>query len=167
MLRVVQRADAEVVPGEKEALPGGVPDGEGELAVELIDAGRAPILVKVNEHLRVRGRIETVPLRFQPGPELRIIIDLAVEDDPDRPRFVADGLGAGREVDDAQAGVAEPGEVVEVEALLVGAPVGEGGRHGGQALRGGAAFAPRIEDPGDAAHGSLRPPSSPGSRRSL
>ena len=53
--RVVKGFLAHPVAGEQQALPDGVPEGEGEHAV---DAGKevvAPLLVAVDEHLGVCG----------------------------------------------------------------------------------------------------------------
>ena len=46
-------------------------------------------------------------MRLQLGADVGEVVDLAVEDDLDRPVLVAERLIAGREVDDAQPAVAE------------------------------------------------------------
>jgi hypothetical protein len=84
----------------------------------------------VHDHLAVRLAAEAV-LRDQAAEELAIVVDLAVEDEPDRAVFVRKGLaGRLREVDDGQAPVAEANWAVEVHPLGVGPAVGEGARHG-------------------------------------
>src|SRR3712207_7372061 len=49
-----------------------------------IDAGRAPILVEVDDHLRVGAGTEAVPAGEQLLAQLDVVEDLAVADHPDR-----------------------------------------------------------------------------------
>jgi hypothetical protein len=55
--------------------------------------------------------------------QLDVIEDLTVEDDPEIVRLVGEGLLAGGQIDDREAGVGEPRVRVTVEAELVGPPV--------------------------------------------
>ena len=68
----------------KSSLPSDIPDGEGELAVEIAQAGRAVLFVEVQDDLGVGVRGEPMAARFQLGPQLDVVEDLAVEDDPER-----------------------------------------------------------------------------------
>ena len=61
--------------------------------------------------------------------DLGEVVDLAVEDDPDRAVLVAERLIAGREVDDAQPAVAEADAAVEIVAAGVGTAVRDGVGH--------------------------------------
>ncbi len=51
-------------------------------------------------------------LRFELGTQDGVVVDFAVEDCPDRPVLVAHRLVAGMQVDDGEAPVAEPAEIV-------------------------------------------------------
>src|SRR5258705_6469069 len=57
----------------------------------------------MDQRLGIRGRGEPMPPSDQVGSELPVVVDLAIEDDPDAAVLVADGLVAAREVDDAEA----------------------------------------------------------------
>ena len=62
---VVDRPHAHPVAGEDEPVAPLVPQGEGEVAVERLDAGRAALLVEVDDHLGVRGGPEGVAAAAQ------------------------------------------------------------------------------------------------------
>src|SRR2546430_1568264 len=83
----------------------------------------ASLLVQVDDDLGVRARVDRVSPALQIPAELLEVVDLAVEDGPDRPVFVVHGLAAGLQVDDAQPSHAEPDAGRHVEALVVGAAV--------------------------------------------
>jgi hypothetical protein len=61
--------------------------------------------------------------------QLTVVVDLAVEDDPDGPILVADWLLAALEVDDAQPSHAESNTWTEIHAFLVRAPVHQQSAH--------------------------------------
>ena len=65
----------------------------------------------MDDHLGVAVRAEAVPARLELGADVGEVVDLAVEDDPDRAVLVGERLIAGREIDDAQAAMpeADPG----------------------------------------------------------
>ena len=73
-----ERPDAEAVAREEELPLAPVPDGEGEVAVQPVEAGGAPLRVGLCDHLGVaRGRepvAEALELRLQ----LDVVVDLAV-----------------------------------------------------------------------------------------
>ncbi len=116
---VMQRLDARAVAREQQRLFVPVPERDGEHAAQPFERGRTPFLVGVNDRLGVARRVENVARRFQPLPQLAIVVDLTVEDEPDRSVFVVNRLMAGRQVDDAQAAHAESGAGLHVHALIV------------------------------------------------
>ena len=85
------------------ALADRVPDGEGELADQLLDAFRAQLFIQVNITSLSESGAERVAASYQFGTELNVVEHLAVTDDPERAIFVADGLQAAFQVDDAEA----------------------------------------------------------------
>ncbi len=89
----------------------------------------APLFVPVDDRLGVRSGAVAVSDGLQLGPEVGVVVDLAVVADPHRPVLVAQRLLAGGQVDDAQPPVAEGCPVVEVEPLFVRPPVREDRRH--------------------------------------
>ena len=75
--------DAELIARAKQALPWRVPDGEDEIAEEMIDALLAPDLIRAQDQLRVGGcRQFFVALGAKPGPEIVARVHAGVGDDP-------------------------------------------------------------------------------------
>ena len=151
--RVVERLDAVVVAGEHQAgLVAGVvaqvEDGERPHAVEAGEAVGPPLQVRVQHHLGVARGVEGVAERFELGPQLAEVVDLAVVGELHRAVVGADRLVTTGGVDDREAAVAEAGQRVLEEPLAVGAAVGDPAGHGGQ--EGGVGRAP---EPGNATHG--------------
>ena len=105
---VVERLHAEpVARGEQAALPR-VPDRERPHPVEALDAALAPLAVGLEDHLRVRLRAEAMALRLELGPQLDVVVDLAVMDQLEPAVPACEGLQARvREVDDREPEVAE------------------------------------------------------------
>ena len=64
---------------------------------------RAPsLLVEVDDRLGVAVGRKTWPRALEVAPQLAVVVDLAVEDDPDGAVLVGDRLMAAFEVDDAE-----------------------------------------------------------------
>src|SRR5438045_821295 len=64
-----------------------VPDGEGEHAAKVFDAGRAALLVCVDDCFGVRASLKNVAASFEFGLQLAVVVNLAIEDDCDLPVF--------------------------------------------------------------------------------
>src|SRR5919108_1851137 len=118
-LRVVHRLDAEPVAREEQLLPALVPDREAEHAAQPLDASRPQLLVEVDDRFGIARGAEDVALLLELVPELAIVVDLAVEHDPDGGVLVRHGLLAAGQVDDAQTAHAERHTVSEIDAFLV------------------------------------------------
>src|SRR5439155_18197476 len=80
----VQRLLPQAISGEKQALALHIPDGESEHPVQMSYEVVSPLEVPVNEHLRVRLRLEFVPPSSELGVEGAVVPDLTVVDDDDR-----------------------------------------------------------------------------------
>src|SRR5205823_2230096 len=127
--RHVQRLDPEAVAGEQQGPRLGVPNGERKHAAEACHARRALLLVQMQDRFRVAlGRERVSPVDQAPA-QLRVVVDLPVEDDHRRPILVEDRLVTAREVDDAEATHAHADGAVYVDALVVGAPMPDGVAH--------------------------------------
>ena len=113
---VVQRLDAEAIAREQQAAVGAIPDREREHALQPLDASLAFLFVEVQDRFGVAARAVAVPAPLEIRPQLRVVVDLAVEDDPHRLVFVGHRLVAAGHIDDRQAPVAEAGGTVDVEA---------------------------------------------------
>jgi hypothetical protein len=110
-LRVVERLDAEVVAAEHEPARTGRPPEVGDrVRPHAVEAGRAvvaPLLVGVDDDLGVGLRGEGVAQLLELGAQLAVVVDLAVEDEPDRLVLVGDRLVAAGPVDDGEPAVPE------------------------------------------------------------
>jgi len=147
---VVKRLLAEAVAREEEAAVRGVVHREGEHAVQAAGQLRTPFLIAVDQHLGV-GMVgpERVALRGELGAQLHVVVDFTVEDHADGARLVPHRLLAGGQVDDGEAPVQQvhAGRGVDVDALAVGAAVGDGAAHLAQDRLG-----PLPHESRDAAH---------------
>src|SRR5262249_37655952 len=85
-----------------------------------------PLLVAVNEHLRVRPGREAVTGSLELAPQLREVVDLAVLDDRARAVLVRDRLGATGEVRDRRPPGGEPHTPLGERALPRRAPARTG-----------------------------------------
>src|SRR5256885_957854 len=81
---------------------GRVPEGEGELAADVLEHALAVLLPQVRQQFGVGVGAEVVALGLQGRLHLGVVEQFAVEDDPDRLVFVGDRLPAVAEADDAQ-----------------------------------------------------------------
>ena len=165
----MQRFDADAVAGEKQRPGPGVPDREAEHAAQARDGGGSPLLVGVHDRFRVGGGIETVPGGFELAPELTVVVDLAVEDDPDGAVFVVNRLVPSRQIDDAQTPHSQRHAVGRINSLIVRAAVPDDVTHLMRKRmrcirRQRIAGRSRFDEPGDAAH-TINSPFSPRSAR--
>src|SRR5437667_2527635 len=127
---VVQRLNSNPVPRQKQRLRIVIPNREGKHATQLLQAFGTQFLVKVNNHLRIRLSLEGVPFTKQDTPQLLIVIDLPIENDPDRAVLIREWLVASAEVNDGQPAMAQANLVSHVESLVVRPAVANRLEHG-------------------------------------
>ena len=123
--RVVEGFDPETVAGEHQRAGRRVPDREGEHALQVIKRSEATVLVPVYDHFGIRACRERMAARGEVCPELAVVVDLAVEDDPDAPPFARHRLVAGREIDDLEPSHGESRGPLDEDAFVVGPAVGK------------------------------------------
>ena len=105
---IVQRLFTHPVAGEKQGIVSAIPEGEGEHAVERVQATRAALFIEMHDHFRVRMGAKPVAFVFKLLSQLLVVVNLTVEADPDGFVFVGHRLLAGGgKVDDAESLVAE------------------------------------------------------------
>ena len=80
---IVEGFDAHGVAGDEEALAWGVPDGEGEHAVEFIEDVVAPLEVAEDDDFGIGAAEERVAELEEFLADFEIVIDFAIEDHPD------------------------------------------------------------------------------------
>src|SRR6266513_2018051 len=103
-----------------------VPDGQSEHAVQMIEHLIAPLLIPVDDDLRIASGSEDVPICFQLSPELLKIVDFTIEDDPNGFFLVRHGLVAARKVDDREPSKTESERPCDIVALIIGTSMDKG-----------------------------------------
>ena len=101
-----------------------------------VQAGRAEVLVEVQGDLAVGAGAEAVAPALEVALHALEVVELAVDDDPQALVLAGDRLIAGRQVDDAEPGVAQPDPPIagDPRPLSVRPAVGESE---GRLLQGG------------------------------
>src|SRR5262249_22797400 len=93
-----------------------------------------------NDGFRVAMRAEPVPSTAQLRPQFLVVVDFAIEDDPDGRVFVVDRLLAGRQINDGQTSHAEADARHKSADLIVWAAAANSCAHPAQ----DCVVAPRI-----------------------
>jgi len=107
----------------------------------------------MNDRLGVAPGAVVMATCLEPGPELRVVVDLAVVDDPARLVLVGHGLLPAGDVDDREPSVTKPDRPLRPEALAVRPPMTEHVTHAlEQRLVHGFARI-QIDDADDSTHG--------------
>ena len=117
---VVERLDAEAIADKKQPSFRIVPERKGKHAAEAVDRAIAPLFVGVDDDFGIGLRAEHVARSLELGADVGEVVDLAVEDDPDRPVLVGERLIARRQIDDAQTAMSEADAGTDEEAVGVG-----------------------------------------------
>ena len=116
---VVQRLDAQTIAGQQQTPLRGVPDRKRKHPAQMVDAAWTELFPQVNDGFGVAGSPKTMTARGEFLAQLAVVVDLAIEDDPDRSIFVADRLLAAVQVDDAQASHAQPDAITQVHTFFI------------------------------------------------
>src|SRR6266545_691546 len=99
---IVEGLDPHTVTSSEEQVLALIVDDKREHAVEIVETGRALLLIQPQQHLRVRvRRAKPIALLLQFGTEFGSIEDLAVENDPDLAARGAHGLVPTLEIENA------------------------------------------------------------------
>jgi hypothetical protein len=152
MLAVIEWLDAYTISRKKQSLPGSIPDRKGEHSTQIVDAFLGTFLIQVDNDLRVSGGLELVTARKQSLTQLRIIVDFAIKDDPNRAVLVGERLGACAQVDDRKPKMAETNRTAKIYAPSIRATMTHDIEH---SLNLGSLDSSReieMELTGDAAH---------------
>ena len=109
-----------------------IPDREREHPSQAVDAGGPELFVRMHDRFSVAGCAELVPALLQLVLQVAIVVDLAVEDDPDPPIFIAERLMSAGQIDNREATKPERGLLRQVGSAGTGR-----GLRSGQVLRDG------------------------------
>ena len=131
-----------------------IPDGKGELPVEVFEHLRPRLLVQVHKNFGVRLGVEAMAPRFKIRTQLGVVEDLPVEHDPHGAVFVVDRLVPAAQIDDAQPGVGEARGPIEIKTGGIRPPVLDEADHLLQKIRVRGFIGFEIYDSGYAAHGA-------------
>src|SRR6266700_5279142 len=93
-----------------------------------------------------------MPARFEVGPQLDVIEDFSIKDDPEIFILVRNRLAAAAEVNDAQPGAAQPGFLIEQDAEFIWTTVAQHRQHLPHIALGNGPLAGTLEHACDAAH---------------
>ena len=102
------------------------------------------VLVEVDEHFRVAVRAEAMAAAEESVPQRAVVVDFAVEDDPDRAVFVGQRLMSAGDVEDGEAAMSQGDAGLGIARCDEMCPRRPG--RGGAARRSsaGASLAPRL-----------------------
>src|SRR5579862_6117269 len=148
----MQRLLAQSVACQQKLLFAFVIDCEGKHASQLLHAIWTHLFVEMNDYFGVSVGAELVTVRDELGPELGEVIDFAVEDDPGAAVFIEHRLVATGKINDAQTAHAEPGAVLDEDALIVGPAMHNLLAHAVNGVLVDARAGPGIDDSRDSAH---------------
>ena len=98
--RVVQRFDAQAITNQQHQIPLSVPESIGKHAPQPIDCLRSLLFIEMDQNFRIAMGLKAVAFLNQFLAEFSIIIDLSVQDRPDRTGFVSDRLMTACWIDD-------------------------------------------------------------------
>ncbi len=159
---VVERLLPEAIARQEEGGSACVPDGEGEHTAQVVQAPLAAFLVQVQDGLGIASRPEPMTSGLQTLPELLVVVDLPVEDDPEGSILVRHRLPAPRQVDDGETRHPDADGRLFVHPDIIRTAVTERQEHARKHARGSRADVPR-----NSTHDQTPPhPEATASRRS-
>src|SRR4051812_30161301 len=119
VVEIVKRLNSQPVSRTKKRLAVAVPNGEREHTAELLDTGRAELLVRMYDRFGVAPGDVMVAGAFEFGPDRSVVENFSVEGNPLGPVLVRHRLVAAGNVDDAEAAMTKEGSSVLVHAMAV------------------------------------------------
>src|SRR5580658_870567 len=149
---VIEGLDSQAVPRDEQPPRTPIPDRKRKHTAQFLNAFRAILLVKMNDGFRVAMRTEAVAARDQPFPQNLVIVNFAVEDYPDRPVLIADGLVASDQVDDAEAPHSQSDAAFRVDSLIVRPTVRHRCAHTPQDVIANLRVSPKLKDASNSTH---------------
>src|SRR5579862_1010097 len=98
----------------------------------MLNALASIFLVQMNNRFRVAFSAIAVATRFEIFSQILVVINFTIEDDPNVPVFITQGLVAGLNVDDAEPAHCQAHVLLDKEAVIIGAPVDDLLVHSGE-----------------------------------
>ena len=129
---VIERLDSQTVAGKKQLASNAVPQGNREHAVQALDRPIAVFLVQMENRLGVGPSAVAVATRFEPGAQVRMVVDFSVEHAPDIAVLGCHGLPSAGDVDDRKPTMAESDGAFHPIAGAIRPAMGEHVAHAGE-----------------------------------
>src|SRR5262249_55092382 len=124
----------------------------GKHPAKTLHAAWPHVFVQMHDYFGVAGGAKTMTSGLEVLAQSAIVVNFAVEDDPDGLVLVSDGLVAGPEVDDAQTPHAQSDRGLDVVPEVIGAPVRDPVAHCLEGRQGDGMPGIRVDDARYAAH---------------
>ena len=150
---VEQRANADAVAHQQQAAALGIPQCNGELAVEVLDKAFTIAVVEVQDDFGVGFGAEPVPHGQQRFAQFDVVEDLTVEAHPDAATRIAHRLGTIDQINDGQARMGQADAPVDVETFGVRSAMRERRDHRLKIAARGFRGRGRAQEAGYATHG--------------
>ncbi len=154
---VVKRLYAQPIAGNEQRLMRAVPDGKGKHSAQVLDAVFPIFFVQVNDGFRVAVSAITMATRDQLLTQDRVVVNLAIENDPDRSIFIADGLVPGCDIDDAEPSHAQADTSSSKSAFIVRTAMSHHIAHPTQAGYIDTLVSPEIKNTCNSTHRPISP----------
>jgi hypothetical protein len=106
-----------------------IPEGKCELPVEVFKKLRTFFLIEMHEDFSVCVCVKLMPSGHKILPEIRIIKDFTIVDDPDGPILIVDRLITPGQIDNTQPCMCQADLLVEVYPEGIGTPVSNHSQH--------------------------------------
>ena len=104
-------------------------DGEAKHATQLLDAFRTFFLIQVDDGFGVAIGAEAVPLGYEVAPQFLIVVNLAVEDDPNGAILIRNRLVTSVQIDDAEAAHPDGASALDPDTFIVWTAMNNGVTH--------------------------------------
>src|SRR5712692_8566768 len=118
----------------------------------MIEDFGAPFLVAVNDHLSIRSSAELIAAAFKFGAQLFEIVDLAIQNDPNRFLDIGHRLVSARQINDGKPPEAQSEWAGDEVALVVGTAVNHRSRHAPDRFRFYRLVSNKVKLAANAAH---------------
>ena len=126
---VEQRLDPQMISRQQDSLALHVVNREREHAVQFSHKVVAELLVRMDEPFGIAVRSKAMAALEQALCQLSVVLDVAIESDPDGSILVGEGLRATVNVDDAQTAVSEADSGDAMHAFTIGTAMRNGVAH--------------------------------------
>jgi hypothetical protein len=124
--------------------------------VQIVHDAIALLFVQVQDRLGIRSCSIAVTALLEPRPQFGVVVNLAVEHDPDGAVLIRHRLVAGGDVDDRQTSMRQTDGAIDEQPLAVRAAMPHDVAHPRQTTFVDATLRIKCDDSSDAAHKDFR-----------